>query len=102
MMEQVYKGDCMKYNHWLPKLLKVNAIVLFQNVYYAMPKGKVSNRLLRHEEKHVVQQREEGIIMFKIKYIYEFAVNYVRYRNFWKAYRNISYEVEAREAERDI
>ena len=92
----------MKYNHWLPKLLKVNAIVLFQTIYYAMPQKKVSDRLRRHEEKHVEQQKEEGSIMLKIKYMYEFAVNFVKYRNYWKAYRSISYEVEARQAERDI
>ena len=90
----------MKYNHWLPKLLKVNAIVLFQVIYYAMVKGEVSARLRRHEEKHVQQQQQEGSIIFKIKYVYEFTSNYIRYRNFWKAYRNISYEVEAREAEK--
>ena len=92
----------MKYNHWLPKLLNVNAIVLFQTIYYAMPQNKVSDRLRRHEEKHVEQQKEEGSIMFKVKYFYEFLVNYIRNRNYWKAYRNISYEVEAREVERDI
>ena len=90
------------HNHWLPKLLNVNAIVLFQTIYYAMPKEKVSDRLKRHEEKHVEQQKEEGSIIFKIKYAYEFLVNYMRYREYWKAYRNISYEVGARQAERDI
>ena len=90
----------MKYKHWIPKLLKVNAIVIFQTIYYAMPEEKVSDRLRRHEEKHVQQQREEGNIIFKIKYVYEFLVNYIKYRKFWKAYRNISFEVEARQAEK--
>ena len=89
----------MKYNHWLPQLINVNAIVLLKTIYYAMPQKKVSDRLRRHEEKHVEQQEEEGSIIFKIKYVYEFVVNYVRYRKFWKAYKNISYEVEAKEAE---
>ena len=88
----------MRYNHWLPKLLNVNAIVLFQNIYYAMPEEQVSDRLRRHEEKHVEQQKEEGSLIFKIKYVYEFLINYIRYRKFWEAYMNISYEVEAREA----
>ena len=89
----------MKYNHWLPKLLNVNAIVLFQTIYYAMPKEKVSNRLRRHEEKHVKQQEEEGFFWFLINYISEFLINYVRYFSFREAYLNISYEVEARRAE---
>lgn len=89
----------MKYNHWLPKLINVNAIVLFQTIYYAMPKAKVSDRLRRHEEKHVEQQKEKGSLVFKIKYVYEFIINYIRYWKFWKAYRNISYEIQAREAE---
>ena len=88
-----------KYNHWLPKLLNVSAIVLFKTIYYRQKSIYVSDRLRWHEEKHVEQQKEEGSIIFKIKYVYEFAVNYVRYRHFWKAYSNISYEIEARQAE---
>ena len=88
-----------KYNHWIPKLLKVNAIVLFQVVYYAMAKEKVSDRLRKHEQEHVRQQEAEGNIVFKVKYSLEFIGNLIKYRSFSKAYRNISYEMEARKAE---
>ena len=34
-------GVIAVYNHWLLKLLNVNAIVLFQTIYYAMPEEQV-------------------------------------------------------------
>ena len=89
-----------KYNHWLPKLLKVNGIVLFKTIYYRQKSIYVSDRLRWHEEKHVEQQEKEGSLIFKVKYVYEFVVNYIRYRKFWQAYRNISFEIEARQAEK--
>ena len=104
-----------KYNHWLPKLLKVNGIVLFKVIYYAMPKNRVSNRLRKHEIEHFRQQEKEGSIKFKIKYFLEYLRNLIKYRNKWKfnikqplkyftdlhqiAYWNISYEIQAVEAE---
>ena len=88
-----------KYNHLIPKLLKVSAIVLFKKIYYAMPKEKVSDRLRRHEEEHVRQQEKEGAIRFKLKYFAEYIKNLIKYRNHNQAYLNISYESEARKAE---
>ena len=98
----------MKFNHWLPKLLsklpgmRINAIVLFYTAYFYQPEEKVSERLLRHEKEHIRQQEEEGFFWFLIKYISEFLINYVRYFSFREAYLKISYEVEARRAERDF
>ena len=91
--------NVMKYNHWIPKLLKVNAIVLFQTIYFAMTKNLVTERLIRHEKKHIEQQKKEGSIKFKIKYFLEYLKNLAKYRNHHRAYYYISYEIEARKAE---
>ncbi|MFW6028997.1 MAG: hypothetical protein ACOCRO_01955 [Halanaerobiales bacterium] len=103
------------YNHWFPKLIDVNGIVLFKRIYYAMPEEKISNRLRRHEETHIRQQEEIGSIKFKILYFVEYLQNLKKYRNKWRfsirdikgyfsnlhqiAYWNISYEIEAVENE---
>ena len=85
------------YNHWLPKLIKVNAITLGRHIFYA--EQKVSDRLRKHEEEHVLQYLEDGIIPFLICYFYEYIKNRSQGMSHYKAYKNISYEVEARNAE---
>jgi len=91
----------LKYNHWLPRTIGVNGIVLFGTIYYAMSENEVSDRLRRHEEKHREQQEEDGYFRFKIKYGLSFVKNLLRYRNFRMAYYKIPYEIEAREAEKE-
>ena len=88
----------MYYNHWLPKLLKVNAIVLLGVVYFAERKKQITERLYKHELRHKEQQEEDGV-KFYIIYLKEYFVNLVKYRNHHKAYYNISYEKDARKAD---
>ena len=88
------------YNHWLPKLLKVNAITLNQHVFYTDIKARVSDRLRRHEKKHVMQYKRDGIIKFLSRYFYEYLKNRIKGMSHGKAYLNISYEIEARKAEK--
>jgi hypothetical protein len=58
-------------------------------------------RLLRHELVHVRQVLRHGLTRFLWLYLREFAAHYRRLRDAQKAYRAISFEVEANEAERD-
>ncbi len=63
--------------------------------------------LINHERMHVKQYMRLsplgimpiGILFYSALYSIEFAVNLIKYRNFYKAYINISFEIEAREAE---
>jgi hypothetical protein len=48
---------------------------------------------VRHEVEHVLQYKKAGTIWFLLKYLYEGLV---------KGYTNISYEVQARNAEHDL
>lgn len=96
----------IKYRHWLPKLLTklipgmtVNAIVIFGNIYFLKRKSMVSKKLFRHELVHVEQQEREGVL-FYIRYICEYLKNLIKYKNHTRAYLNISYEIEARKAEK--
>ena len=51
--------------------------------------------LINHEKIHLKQQIELLIIFFFIIYFIEFIWNYVHYKSFMKAYRNICFEKEA-------
>lgn len=54
-------------------------------------------RLIAHEKVHVDQYREEGTARFLAKYFAEYLVNLIKYKNHHRAYREISYEIEARQ-----
>lgn len=51
--------------------------------------------LLNHEKIHLRQQAEMLIIPFYFWYVTEFLLRFIAYRNWHKAYRNISFEREA-------
>lgn len=54
-----------------------------------------------HEAEHGFQILALGVMRFYWQYLIEFLINFRFYGNWNKAYRNISFEVEARRAERD-
>ena len=54
-----------------------------------------TQRLLRHEHIHTLQQIEMLFVFFYLWYGAEWFVNLLRYRNLHRAYRNISFEREA-------
>lgn len=57
---------------------------------------------INHERIHLKQQLELLILPFYIWYITEFFIRFLKYRNFYKAYKNISFEREAYSNERDL
>lgn len=54
-----------------------------------------NQRLLNHERIHLRQQLELLLIFFYLWYGIEFLVHFVRYGNYYNAYRKISFEQEA-------
>lgn len=60
------------------------------------------SRLLRHELVHVAQVNRLGLLVFLWRYVSEFARHYWRVRSFSRAYRMISFEVEAAAAEQAL
>ena len=54
-----------------------------------------TNRLLRHELVHVRQVNQLGMPRFLWRYAVEFVRHFARERNINRAYRLISFEVEA-------
>ena len=93
------------YPWWLRPFLArdVIAITLGRRIYLsgkaAVRSSDYLERLLRHELAHVRQVNRHGLIAFMARYLVEFARLFVRERSIHTAYRNISFEVEARAAE---
>lgn len=52
-----------------------------------------------HESIHTAQQKELLFVFFYLIYLFEWLFNLVKYRDFKKAYRNISFEKEAKSNE---
>ena len=60
-----------------------------------------SQRLIRHEIEHIRQQKEDGIFKFLIIYFKEyFYLRLIKRKSHIRAYLSISYEKEARKAEK--
>ena len=77
-----------RFDHWIPRLLKINAIVLYPFILFAEPLKAVRNKrnMYKHEWIHVEQYRREGILKFIITYLWE---------QFYKGYMYNKYELEA-------
>ena len=91
----------MKTNHWLfklPILRNYAAITLPWGVYYK--DENPSDSLITHEMTHVKQIRIHGVFCFYTSYLLYFLAGMVRYFDWDRAYWEIPFEVEAREAER--
>lgn len=58
--------------------------------------------LLNHERIHLRQQIELLVLPFYLIYLVELIYNFAKYGNFWRAYRQISFEKEAYEKEGDL
>ena len=67
--------------------------------YRALKRNAV---LINHEKIHLRQQIELLVIPFFIIYSFEFLVRLLQYRSWSLAYRNISFEREAYEKEKDL
>ena len=69
-----------------------HAITLFPFIFY---KGHLSARDLRHERIHLWQQATLLVIPFYILYLAFWLAALLRYRNAYRAYRNIPFERSA-------
>ena len=87
------------YNKILPFGKKFYAINLF-GVLFA--KGPCDEVMLNHERIHTAQMKELGYIFFYIWYVVEWVVRLFQYRDSFRAYRNITFEKEAYENERNL
>jgi len=91
------------YPFWLRLLLMRNvaAITIGRRIWIAHDLAPAElAALLRHELVHVRQMGERGVIFFFLRYAAEYVANRCRRMGHDAAYRAISFEREAFEAER--
>ena len=70
-------------------------MTIFPFVFLKTAPLKENQVLINHEKIHLRQQLELLVIPFYIFYGIEFLVRLIQYKNWQKAYRNISFEREA-------
>jgi hypothetical protein len=89
------------YPRWLLLPRDVVAITLGRRIWVAreLPPAQM-DALLRHEMVHVRQMERLGVLWFLLRYVAEYVRNRARGLGHDAAYRAISFEREAFEAER--
>ncbi|MFY7672560.1 hypothetical protein ACOSP6_15870 [Tenacibaculum sp. MEBiC06402] len=77
-------------------------ITLFPFIFLKNKELKEDKELLNHERIHLQQQKELLVVFFYLFYIIEWAVKFIKYRNAYMAYMNLSFEKEAYQNEPDL
>ena len=77
-------------------------ITIFPFVFLKHKDFKRNRVLINHEKIHLRQQVELLIILFFVLYGLEFLMRLFQYKTWKLAYRNISFEREAYENEKDL
>lgn len=72
-----------------------NGLAIYPFIFLKYRSLSKNDVLINHEKIHLRQQLELLLIFFFIWYILEFIFNLIRYRNWNKAYHQISFEKEA-------
>jgi hypothetical protein len=78
------------------------AITIWPFIFVRNKGLKDVDSLISHEKIHLKQQLELLILLFYIWYGIEYLVHYIKYKDHLKAYRSISFEVEANTYENDL
>jgi hypothetical protein len=81
---------------------KADAVTIFPFIFMRKERFRHNTNLLNHERIHLRQALELLIIPFYVWYLIEFCCRLPRYRNFYLAYRNISFEREAYENDSNL
>jgi len=86
-------------NHWLPKLLKVNAITIYPYIFVDVDNPRF--RLVAHELRHIDQVRFYGWFRFYISYLVYYLGGRIAGLGHLRSYIDIPYERDARDIEND-
>ena len=77
-------------------------ITIFPFVFLKYSALKANSTVLNHEKIHLRQQLEMLVVPFFVFYGFEFLYKLMRYKNWYEAYRNLSFEREAYRNEKDL
>ncbi len=78
------------------------AVTVFPFIFLVSRDHAVDKTLLQHENIHIRQALELGVLPFYIWYLLEFLVLYLRHRNMQQAYLHIIFEREAYTYQADL
>jgi hypothetical protein len=81
------------------RYLHVNGITLYP--FILIRDKRPDDNLIFHEQIHVRQQLEMGILLFYYWYLMEWLIHYFTVKDVWKAYYLISFEKEAYANDKD-
>jgi len=84
----------------IPK--KYNGMAIYPFIFIKDKKLASNSILINHERIHLRQQLELLWVFFFTWYVIEFILNLIRFRNWSKAYHNISFEKEAYQNEENL
>lgn len=98
------KGKVIVSKFWTKffSMGKAQAITIFPFIFLKHSSDRDNRILINHERIHVLQALELLIIPFYLLYLLEFSLRMLQYRNFTRAYLNISFEREAYENEHNL
>lgn len=94
----------VRYRHWifkLPLARNYRGMVVGRTILFKGDESEVSPTLFRHELIHQEQIDRHGIARFYLIYLRDYLSNLWRLRDHDAAYRNIPFEREAFERERE-
>lgn len=77
----------------LPK--SILGLTIFPFIILKNKKDRYNKILLNHEKIHIKQQIELFVLPFYLLYLLDFIIQYLKYKNIYRAYRNIIFEKEA-------
>lgn len=75
--------------------LPARGMALFPFILVKKEKDKKDVVLINHEKIHLIQQLELFIVLFYLLYLFNYAINLVKYKKHHLAYSNICFEREA-------
>ena len=98
------KGKVIVSKFWTKffSIGKAQAITIFPFIFLKYRTDLKNQVLLNHERIHVLQAIELLILPFYLLYLLEFFIRFIQFRNFTRAYLNISFEREAYENEHNL
>lgn len=84
----------------LPK--HITAITLWPFILFREKINQNNLIIINHEKIHLKQQLELLVLPFYLVYLTEYIIGLIKYRNHNKAYRHISFEIEAYKNEKNL
>ncbi|MET4081059.1 hypothetical protein ABIB40_001004 [Pedobacter sp. UYP30] len=84
------------------KKLPAFGMALFPFILLKSADYKKDTILLNHEKIHLRQQLELLVLPFYVCYLANYLINRLKYKNHYEAYRNIIFEKEAFDNERNL